>query len=162
MSQHQQFTTATEGEGAQAEPDVDAKPLAEEGRAGSLMASLWQLQDQLTTDEAEPEVDFQMPCEQRLAVERRGVRYCVEQVSRRADGGHGYAIGAELPTTDRHGRERTEMLASNVINLVPTWPEAVDLLWQVVCADPRQPDLTAWNDQTKHITVSVPLPTDAE
>ncbi|MFT4947889.1 MAG: hypothetical protein ACI9CA_000007 [Natronomonas sp.] len=153
MSQHQQ--TTTEGESAQVEPDVDAKPLAEEGRAGSLMASLWQLQDQLTTDEAEPEVDFQMPWEQRLAVERRGVRYCVEQVSRRADGGHGYAIGAELPTTDNFGRERTKVLTSNVINLVPTWPEAVNLLWQVVCADPRQPDLTAWNEKPKNITVTV-------
>jgi len=133
--------------------DSEKQTLKNSG-AEALFSSLHWLQEHCPGTE----IEFGMPFEQELKVSRNGVRYSVKQLSRPNDGGSVYSVGAVLPSTDNFGRETTRMLYSTRWNACDSYNEAVLLLAQVIMADPRQEDLTPWNEHPKHFEFSVKVP----
>jgi hypothetical protein len=114
--------------------------------AEGLFASLWWLQSQLP----DANISFEMPCEQELVVRRNGIPYKVRQVHG-VDGYH-YALGAAFPNESINYQ--------GYRNAYESYSEAVDELVKFVLADPRQDDLTSWNEQPKHFTVEIPVSGD--
>lgn len=91
--------------------------------AESLFASMHLL------EESGADVEFTMPCEQRLVIRRQGVTYSVRQLSKGRNS-YRYSVSVDL-----NGEHTPPMKYDNAYK---AFDEAVDMVYKMILADPRQ------------------------
>jgi len=107
-------------------------------------SALNMLQEQIP----DSDISFNIPWEQELVVERNELTYRIKQVYDHKDNDltHRYIVGVDFG--NGHVYPKVE-------NGYRSLSEATTLLTEIILADHRQKDLTAWNKQRHHYTVRI-------